>query len=142
MFVGLLAAVLVAGTAWWLGTAGEDETPRSHPAATVSTASQPTPAGTDPDSGLPWIAHAELPPEGRETLGLIAAGGPFPYNRDGVSFQNREGILPGERRGYYREYTVRTPGSDDRGARRIVAGAGGELYYTDDHYDSFRRIAP
>lgn len=142
MFVGLLSAVLVAGTAWWLGTAGEDETPQARPAATVSTAPQPAPAGTDPDSGLPWIAYADLPPEGRETLGLIAAGGPFPYDRDGVSFQNREGILPGERRGYYREYTVRTPGSDDRGARRIIAGAGGELYYTDDHYDSFRRIAP
>ena len=89
---------------------------------------------------LAWIAVAALPAEGRETLELIDAGGPFPYERDGVVFQNREGILPDESRGYYHEYTVPTPGSDDRGARRIVTGSGSELYYTDDHYDSFRRI--
>ena len=95
---------------------------------------------TDPESGLTWIAVAALPAEGRETLELIDAGGPFPYERDGVVFQNREGILPDESRGYYHEYTVPTPGSDDRGARRIVTGSGGELYYTDDHYETFRRI--
>lgn len=82
----------------------------------------------------------DLPPEARAMLLLIRAGGPFPYARDGAVFGNREGQLPGRARGYYREYTVRTPGARDRGARRIVAGRNGELYYTDDHYRSFRRI--
>lgn len=86
------------------------------------------------------IRIAQLPPEARQTLALIRAGGPFPYARDGVVFNNREGLLPRRNRGYYREYTVKTPGARDRGARRIVAGANGELYYTDDHYRSFRRI--
>ena len=86
------------------------------------------------------ISVAQLPPEARQTLALIRAGGPFPYARDGVVFHNREGLLPKRKRGYYREYTVQTPGARDRGARRIVAGANGELYYTDDHYRSFRRI--
>ena len=86
------------------------------------------------------IAVAELPPEARATLALIKAGGPFPYPQDGRSFQNREKLLPQRARGYYREYTVRTPGARDRGARRIVAGRDGEFYYTADHYRSFRRI--
>lgn len=86
------------------------------------------------------IAKAELPPEARETLRLIKQGGPFPYARDGAIFNNFERLLPLRKRGYYREYTVRTPGRRDRGARRIVAGAGGEYYYTRDHYRSFRKI--
>jgi ribonuclease T1 len=86
------------------------------------------------------ISLAQLPTEARETLELIRAGGPFPYSRDGAVFGNREGLLPKADRGYYREYTVRTPGARDRGARRIVAGGRGEFYYTDDHYRSFRRI--
>lgn len=83
-----------------------------------------------------------LPPEARATLELIRRGGPFPYQKDGSEFRNREGLLPKRPRGYYREYTVKTPGRRDRGARRIVAGGGrqGEFYYTDDHYRSFRRI--
>jgi ribonuclease T1 len=81
-----------------------------------------------------------LPPEARATIALIRGGGPFPYQRDGAVFGNREAILPRRGRGYYREYTVRTPGARDRGARRIVAGAGGELYYSDDHYRSFKRV--
>ena len=81
-----------------------------------------------------------LPPEAQQTLALIRAGGPFPYHRDGVVFGNREGLLPEQPRGYYREYTVRTPGARDRGPRRIVAGKRGELYYTGDHYRTFRRI--
>lgn len=86
------------------------------------------------------VALAELPPEARATLQLIRKGGPFPYARDGATFGNREGILPKQRRGYYREYTVKTPGVRTRGARRIVAGARGDYYYTDDHYGHFRRI--
>jgi len=83
---------------------------------------------------------SQLPPEARQTLALIRAGGPFPYPQDGKTFQNREKLLPKRERGYYREFTVKTPGARDRGARRIVAGRGGEFYYTDDHYRSFRRI--
>ena len=86
------------------------------------------------------IGVQELPIEARATLALITAGGPFPYAQDGRVFSNREKLLPMQRRGYYREYTVRTPGVRDRGARRIVAGSGGEYYYTADHYRSFRRI--
>ncbi len=86
------------------------------------------------------VSASALPPEARETLAAIRAGGPFPYPKDGAVFGNRERLLPARERGYYREFTVRTPGSRDRGARRIVAGRGGEFYYTEDHYRSFRRI--
>jgi ribonuclease T1 len=81
-----------------------------------------------------------LPVEAQQTLALIDAGGPFPYREDGTVFTNREGLLPSEPSGYYKEYTVVTPGSPDRGARRIVAGKNGEDYYTDDHYTSFREV--
>ena len=93
-----------------------------------------------PAAVAPEIAAAELPAEARQTIALIRKGGPFPYERDGFVFGNFEKHLPVQARGYYREYTVRTPGARNRGARRIVAGKGGELYYTDDHYQSFRRI--
>jgi ribonuclease T1 len=83
-----------------------------------------------------------LPVEALHTLQLIEQGGPYPYDRDGTVFQNREGRLPSRPRGHYREYTVRTPGSRDRGARRIVSGGDPptEFFYTDDHYRTFRRI--
>ncbi|MBA4382813.1 MAG: ribonuclease [Sideroxydans sp.] len=86
------------------------------------------------------ILVAQLPPEGRETLQLIKRGGPFPYPRDGVVFSNFERILPQKQRGYYHEYTVKTPGVNHRGARRIVCGVVPECYYTADHYKSFKRI--
>jgi ribonuclease T1 len=89
---------------------------------------------------LPLIAVAELPAEGRDTLRLIEQGGPFPYERDGVTFKNYERVLPKQPRGYYREYTVRTPGVKHRGARRIVCGKVPECYYTADHYKTFKRI--
>jgi ribonuclease T1 len=82
----------------------------------------------------------ELPPEARQTLLRIKQGGPFPFRRDGSIFSNREGRLPRQGRGYYREYAVITPGSRDRGARRIIAGRAGDYWYTADHYRSFRRI--
>lgn len=91
-------------------------------------------------SDLPTVSLDELPPEALDTLDLIERGGPFPYRQDDSTFQNREGILPDRALGHYREYTVDTPGSPDRGARRIVGGDDGERYYTDDHYASFREI--
>jgi ribonuclease T1 len=90
------------------------------------------------------IAAQQLPAEAQQTLRLVRSSGPFPYSKDGTVFGNREQLLPKQPRGYYTEYTVRTPGSKDRGARRIVVGGepsrSNELYYTDDHYQSFRRI--
>ncbi len=91
------------------------------------------------------VALGRLPTEAQKVETLIRAGGPFRYDKDGVVFGNREGLLPRERRGFYREYTVRTPGERSRGARRIVCGgreakAPESCYYTDDHYASFRRI--
>ena len=99
------------------------------------------PASTDPDSGLPVVALATLPVEARETVALIDRDGPFPYAKDGAVFGNREQLLPIRPAGFYREYTVPTPGEDDRGARRIVTGDdGGQLFYTADHYASFVRV--
>lgn len=86
------------------------------------------------------VREADLPREARETLALIRQGGPLPYPQDGRTFNNRERLLPARERGYYAEFTVRTPGARDRGARRIVAGREGEYYYTADHYRSFKRI--
>lgn len=94
------------------------------------------------------VRLAELPPQGRQVLDEIRAGGPFVSRRDGIVFGNREGLLPRQPRGYYSEYTVPTPGAADRGTRRIVAGRGAagdvrtsnEYYFTNDHYQSFRRI--
>jgi ribonuclease T1 len=84
------------------------------------------------------ICYSDLPSQAYDTLDLIASGGPFPYSQDGVVFQNREGILPSRSSGYYHEYTVITPGSSTRGARRVVTGkAYEEDYYTADHYASF-----
>lgn len=108
------------------------------------------PAPARPPAAVDDIALDALPPEARQTLTLIRRGGPFPYRKDGTAFFNRERRLPPQPRGYYTEYTVPTPGSRDRGARRIVAGKGttgdpatsGEYYYTEDHYRSFLRIRP
>ncbi|MFM9367642.1 ribonuclease domain-containing protein [Streptomyces sp. Da 82-17] len=90
--------------------------------------------------GMGTVPVAELPAEARETLRLIDDGGPFPYEKDGSTFGNFEGELPRQPRGHYREYTVRTPGEDDRGARRLVTGRDGEIYYTDDHYQTFKAV--
>jgi ribonuclease T1 len=90
------------------------------------------------------VAVNQLPQEAQATLVLIKQGGPFPYAKDGVIFGNYEGMLPRQRRGYYHEFTVKTPRARNRGARRIIAGGNpqtsGEYYYTDNHYQTFRRI--
>jgi ribonuclease T1 len=86
------------------------------------------------------VSLSDLPREARDTVALIRKGGPFPYEKDGSVFGNFERRLPLHERGYYREYTVPTPRSRNRGTRRIILGKAGELYYTDDHYESFRQI--
>ncbi len=97
-------------------------------------------APAEPTSDLKTMNVEQLPPEGIDTLELIASDGPFPYDKDGSTFSNREGILPQQPKGFYAEYTVDTPGSDDRGARRIIGGDDGSRFYTSDHYSSFREV--
>ena len=110
-------------------------------AAAMPSAAQKAPPGAyKPPAVIEVVTLDQLPREARATVTLIRKGGPYPYARDGAIFGNREEILPRQKRGYYREYTVKTPGERTRGARRIVAGAGGELYYTDDHYNHFQRV--
>jgi ribonuclease T1 len=121
-------------------TLGGDDTS----AQTTGPAGSPTvhSGDTDPVSGLPWILEEELPVEGQATLALIDQGGPFPFpGKDGSVFGNLEGLLPDHEHGYYHEYTVITPGSKDRGARRIITGGADEFYWTEDHYSSFERIS-
>lgn len=137
LLLSLLMLVGCASTA----TAPVGVDPTTASSATSASTSVSIGGPTAP-KGMAVIAASDLPPEGRRVLALIAAGGPFPYRQDGVVFQNREKLLPKQSSSYYHEYTVPTPGSADRGARRIVAGQRGERYYTDDHYDSFRWITP
>jgi ribonuclease T1 len=114
------------------------------PAATAATvtavsapAATPAQASCGDTSGFNVVALSDLPPEATDTVDLIEQGGPYPYPQDGTVFDNRERLLPACSSGYYHEYTVKTPGSSDRGARRIIAGRGGEYFYTADHYASF-----
>lgn len=154
---GAVVVLLLGLLVWWLqggldgGSDRADDpgarAPSSAPSDPSSGAPSSAPSsasssggGTDPASGLPWVAVGSLPGEARDTLALIDAGGPFPYDEDDETFGNFEGVLPDEPRGYYREYTVETPGLDHRGARRIVTGDGGQYYWTADHYASFARI--
>lgn len=114
-----------------------------NPSVSSPTASPPcgTPTAAVADGDLAWVCVTHLPAEAQQTVALIDAGGPFPYDKDGSVFNNFEGLLPAQPRGYYREYTVPTPGERDRGARRIVTGdADRELFYTADHYASFVRV--
>ncbi|RII19429.1 Guanyl-specific ribonuclease St [Streptomyces sp. YIM 130001] len=135
---GLLVAILLSGC-----TAADDED-GGRSAATREASSSSVPATSAPmpawAAGFRAVTVEELPAEARETLRLIDASGPFPYEKDGSRFGNFEGLLPDQRRGYYREFTVRTPHEGDRGARRIVTGSGGEIYYTDDHYETFKAV--
>ena len=97
------------------------------------------PQSTASQASIPDVLKS-LPPEVRDTIELIQSDGPFPYRQDGTVFSNRERLLPIHQQGYWREYTVPTPGESDRGARRIVRGQGDEYYYTADHYASFERL--
>jgi guanyl-specific ribonuclease Sa len=144
--VGVLVA---AGVGWLLLTDTGDGAPAD--SATDTSVVDATPAAAAPAgdvdqgpvigvSGLPAGYVDELPAETLEVLDAIEAGGPHPYRQDGSTFFNREGLLPLEADGYYREYTVETPGSPDRGARRLVVGGRGEVFYTDDHYGSFVEV--
>lgn len=123
-------------------TTNTSQPPATRKVAATRRVSATPRATATPHDGLSTVREQALPREAQTTLRLIRKGGPFPYAKDGAVFQNREGLLPKNPRGYYREYTVITPGEGDRGARRIVAGQNGELYYTDDHYDSFKRVTP
>jgi ribonuclease T1 len=93
-----------------------------------------------PQSGSETVKVATLSSQAQHTIALIEAGGPFPYSQDNTVFRNAEGLLPAHQAGYYHEFTVVTPGSPDRGARRIIVGQGNEFYYTGDHYRTFQRI--
>lgn len=133
----LVGALLASGCAT---TAAQAPAGPAAGADTAALAQYADLAPAGPTSDLPTMTVAQLPPEGIDTLVLIESGGPFPFVQDGTTFQNREGILPTQPAGFYAEYTVVTPGEDDRGARRIVAGDDGGRFYTDDHYSSFREV--
>lgn len=141
----MVAALLVGCDTPGAGASANPGQPSSVQTRARTTQATPAP-GRDRVSGLAFTSVRDLPPEGQRTLRLIRVGGPFPYRKDGSVFGNREGLLPKRPRGGYREYTVPTPGENDRGARRIVCAAltppDRECYYTADHYSSFRRIAP
>jgi ribonuclease T1 len=131
----VMAGLMLAGLG--IGTAGPG-------IAQLRDVERPTPSTATAD---PSIALSELPVQGQRTYRAIFQGGPFRHDKDGAVFGNRERLLPSQRRGHYREYTVDTPGSSDRGARRIVCGgeprtAPSLCWYTADHYASFRRIVP
>lgn len=130
MLVATLLAVAAVLAVLWPQA---DETSSGNDVTAVTVSQEST---TD----LPIVTLSELPPEAIDTLMLIGSQGPYPFSRDGVVFNNREGLLPPQPRGFYREYTVITPGVDNRGARRIVTGNDGARFYTNDHYDSFQEI--
>lgn len=145
---GLLVLALFAfGGTVFPGQLTEGATPETTstvvpaPGAVSTEPAAPAPPAPENTSALPEVRESALPAEGRRVLNVIRAGGPYRYSQDDQTFGNFERILPRRDRGYYREYTVPTPGEPDRGARRIVAGAGGDKYYTDDHYGTFSFIA-
>lgn len=141
-WIGLLLLAFVAGD-WFASrrSASNTTVPASSP-TTTSPSTREAPLALPGSQPVSTPDALGLPVEARDMLARIAAGGPFEHRQDGSVFQNRERQLPSRPRGWYREYTVETPGSDDRGARRIVAGGDppSEYWYSDDHYRSFRRI--
>ncbi|NYJ75494.1 ribonuclease domain-containing protein [Allobranchiibius huperziae] len=139
LVLGLLVVALIIG---WIAHQSSGSKPHSAPSTTLLSVTQPaSSSSTSKDtSGLGTVAYADLPSGARHTLSLVDKGGPYPYRQDGTVYQNRNRDLPIQPRGYYHEYTVVTPGSGDRGPRRIVVGRDGTAYYTADHYDTFRRV--
>lgn len=140
--VWIVALLLLAAWLLWPRTVSPppvNETPRPVPAEAPAGSPAAAPAPSVPGVS-PGALPAFLPDEAHDTVALILRDGPFPHPQDGDAFQNREGLLPERPRGWYREYTVETPGLSHRGARRIVTGGDPPQawYYTDDHYDSFR----
>ena len=132
-----LIVLVVLVLAGYLARAAQDDHHSEHQPGAHRTSAT---TGAQAD-GLRQVALSSLPPQAATTVRLIRAGGPFPYPRnDGVVFHNDEHRLPREPDGYYREYTVPTPGADTRGARRLITGRDGQFYYTGDHYDSFVRV--
>lgn len=155
LIAGAIAVLIVLGAAFLLNKLSASEAPspaassaKSSPAKSTPVKSSNKPSASASSnsnapanpSKLPAIKASQLPKEGQQALALIAKGGPYPYDRDGINFGNFEGILPKQSGGYYSEYTVATPGASNRGARRIIVGKAGEKYYTDDHYASFSFI--
>ncbi|MFF0391305.1 ribonuclease [Kitasatospora sp. NPDC004615] len=155
----LIVAGLIAAVTALLNGGGDTGSPSadkspSAPAATAArngTTSAPKPsapakspadqpAWVPTNTALADVCRSKLPSQALDTLGLIAKGGPYPYRSDGIVFENRESRLPRQNNGYYHEFTVVTPGSDDRGTRRVVTGNAGEQYWTADHYASFQEI--
>ena len=133
-------AVLAFGGTGFLESLTGSPTPAVSSSAEAGQGSPGAAAPANP-SGLAAVNESRLPAEARQTLASIRAGGPYRYSQDNKTFGNFERILPRRDSGYYREYTVPTPGESDRGARRIITGSGGEKYYTEDHYESFKFIA-
>lgn len=160
LIAGVIAVLIVLGAAFLINKLGANDaaapaassaktstgktssakpTPATSGSSASAAASRKTDAPANP-SKLPVIKASQLPKEGQQTLALIGKGGPYPYDRDGINFGNFEGVLPKQPGGYYREFTVPTPGASNRGAKRIIVGNGGEKYYTEDHYASFSFI--
>ncbi|WP_441246202.1 ribonuclease domain-containing protein [Kitasatospora sp. McL0602] len=145
--VAVLVCAVVAAAVYALSGTGKS-TPsaaRSSSARPSVTAKPSAPAGrattwVPTNASIADVCRSKLPSQARDTLGLIDKGGPYPYRNDGIVFENRESRLPKQATGYYHEYTVVTPGSDDRGTRRVVTGSVGEEYWTGDHYSTFQEI--
>ncbi len=138
----LLAGLLLVLTGCSTGGGGKGSPHGPAPSGTSATGTRSPGAAGTPGwaKGMPTVPAGQLPSQARDTLRLIDSRGPFPYPKDGTVFGNHERLLPRQSRGYYHEYTVPTPGSKNRGARRIISGDGHETYYTDDHYRSFKAV--
>ncbi|MFC9296527.1 ribonuclease domain-containing protein [Streptomyces sp. NPDC057011] len=131
------ALFLCAALVGAVGCGGQKAAPAAAGASSGATGGTALPGWA---KGMATVRADALPQQAREVLALIDRGGPYPYRQDGTVFGNFEKALPKQKRGYYHEFTVRTPGKRDRGARRIVTGEGGEFFYTDDHYETFKAV--
>ncbi|MFD9793064.1 ribonuclease domain-containing protein [Streptomyces sp. NPDC059070] len=133
----ITVSVLLACLALLLTGCGGSKKQDVRPSGATASGAAATPGWA---KGMATVRAGALPPEAQQTLKLIDQGGPFPYAKDGTVFGNFEKALPKQQRGYYHEYTVNTPKSRDRGARRLVTGGSGEIYYTGDHYKTFKAV--